>query len=98
MIIIVEENVNWNVAKIYSIFISVGSLKFVFKVDANVALVLAVLPPTIYMALCFYLGHSQSDKQIKIAAFMSILYAFLMTATILSVIGEYTQLQLCLLH
>ncbi|XP_062865259.1 chitin synthase chs-2-like [Trichomycterus rosablanca] len=65
-----------------------GSFKFVFKIDANVALVLAVLPPAIYMALCYYLRHTNSDTQINIAAFMSILYAFLMIATIFSVIGE----------
>ncbi|KAM9449654.1 chitin synthase chs-2-like [Clarias gariepinus] len=65
-----------------------GSLKFVFNIDANVALLIAVVPPVIYLFLCYYLGQAKSDLQIKIAAFMSIVYACLMTATILAIIGD----------
>ncbi|KAF5895643.1 chitin synthase chs-2-like, partial [Clarias magur] len=65
-----------------------GSLKFVFTIDANVALLIAVIPPTIYLFFCYYLGQAKSDLQIKIAAIMSIVYACLMTATILSIIGD----------
>ncbi|KAG7314059.1 hypothetical protein KOW79_022555 [Hemibagrus wyckioides] len=65
-----------------------GSLKFVLDLDANIALVIAVVPPSIYLFLCYYLGQAKSDLQITIAAVMSIIYAFLMTASILSIIGD----------
>ncbi|MBN3309168.1 CHS6 synthase, partial [Amia calva] len=67
-----------------------GSFSFVFGMEANWALVLAIVPPVIYMMLCFKL---KSDTQINIAAFMSIFYAFLMSATILSIIGEMVKEQ-----
>ncbi|KAJ8383764.1 hypothetical protein AAFF_G00215230, partial [Aldrovandia affinis] len=62
-----------------------GSFSFVFSLHANVSLVLAILPPIIYLILCFKL---KSDTQITIAAIMSIFYAFLMSATLLSIIGN----------
>ncbi|KAG7462771.1 hypothetical protein MATL_G00188240 [Megalops atlanticus] len=62
-----------------------GSFAFVFKIHVNAALVMAILPPAIYLALCFKL---KSDTQITIAAVMSIFYAFLMSATLLSIIGD----------
>ncbi|KAF5890118.1 chitin synthase chs-2-like, partial [Clarias magur] len=65
-----------------------GSFKFVFNVSANAALVMAIVPPVIYMILCYYLGQAKSDLQIRIAAVLSIIYAFLMTATILSIVGD----------
>uniref|UniRef100_A0A4W4ELV7 chitin synthase n=1 Tax=Electrophorus electricus TaxID=8005 RepID=A0A4W4ELV7_ELEEL len=65
-----------------------GCFSFIFKINPNLALVLAIVPPAVYMSLCFYLGQGKSDLQISIAAFMSIFYAFLMTASILSIIGD----------
>ncbi|KAL4640881.1 hypothetical protein GN956_G11692 [Arapaima gigas] len=62
-----------------------GCFTFVFNVTPNSGLILAILPPVIYLALCFKL---KDDTQITIAAVMSIFYAFLMTATILSIIGD----------
>ncbi|XP_054462584.1 chitin synthase chs-2-like [Anoplopoma fimbria] len=62
-----------------------GSLTFVLNIDANSALVLAVIPPIIYLGLCFKL---KSDTQITIAAFMSIIYAFLMLVVSMSIIGS----------
>uniref|UniRef100_A0A8C9RS57 chitin synthase n=1 Tax=Scleropages formosus TaxID=113540 RepID=A0A8C9RS57_SCLFO len=62
-----------------------GSFSFVFDVTPSTSLALASLPPAIYLVLCYNL---KIDTQITVAAVMSILYAFLMTATILSVIGE----------
>uniref|UniRef100_A0A8C2FVS7 chitin synthase n=1 Tax=Cyprinus carpio TaxID=7962 RepID=A0A8C2FVS7_CYPCA len=46
---------------------------------------LAIVPPIVYLILCFKL---KSETQIKIAAIMSVLYAFLMAGTILSIIGD----------
>ncbi|XP_030646443.1 chitin synthase chs-2-like [Chanos chanos] len=62
-----------------------GSFTFIFDIEPNNSLLLATLPPIIYLGLCFKL---KGDIQIKIAAVLSILYAFLMTATILSIIGD----------
>ncbi len=57
------------------------------------ALALAIVPPTVYLILCFKL---KSDTQINIAAIMSVLYAFLMAGAILSIIGNGCFL--CLKH
>ncbi|XP_035255581.1 chitin synthase chs-2-like [Anguilla anguilla] len=62
-----------------------GSFKFVFNMSSNASLILAIIPPAIYLFLCFKL---KSDTQITIAAVMSVFYAFLMSATLLSIIGE----------
>ncbi|XP_060734047.1 chitin synthase chs-2-like [Tachysurus vachellii] len=62
-----------------------GSFNFIVNMDQKVALIAATVPPTIYLALCFKL---KADTQIQIAAVMSVLYAFLMTGTILSIIGD----------
>ncbi|XP_056622004.1 chitin synthase chs-2-like [Triplophysa dalaica] len=62
-----------------------GSFMFIFGTPGNWALVLAVVPPAVYMLLCFKL---KPDTQITIAAVMSVIYAFLMAGTILSIIGD----------
>ena len=62
-----------------------GSCVFVWEISENIALVLAIVPPTVYLILCYKLT---SDMQIKIAAIMSVLYAFLMAGTILCIIGN----------
>ncbi|KAK1785202.1 hypothetical protein P4O66_018214, partial [Electrophorus voltai] len=67
-----------------------GSFTFVLNMEQNTALILATAPPAVYLALCFKL---KADTQIQIAALMSILYAFLMTGTILSIIGDIVKQQ-----
>ncbi|XP_073785916.1 chitin synthase chs-2 isoform X2 [Danio rerio] len=62
-----------------------GSFVFIFNMEENSALALAIVPPTVYLILCFKL---KSDVQITIAAIMSLLYAFLMAGTVLSIIGD----------
>ncbi|XP_076130873.1 chitin synthase chs-1-like [Alosa pseudoharengus] len=62
-----------------------GSFSFVFGVSPNLALALAIVPPVIYLVLCYKLS---TNTQITIAALMSIFYAFLMTVSILSIIGD----------
>uniref|UniRef100_A0A8C7H9E1 chitin synthase n=1 Tax=Oncorhynchus kisutch TaxID=8019 RepID=A0A8C7H9E1_ONCKI len=59
-------------------------------IDPNVALVLATVPPVVYLLLCFKL---KSDTQIAIAAVMSVLYAFLMIGTALSIVGAMVEQQ-----
>ncbi|XP_060915616.1 chitin synthase chs-2-like [Labrus mixtus] len=61
-----------------------GSLSFVLNMDGSWALILAVIPPIIYLILCFKL---KSDTQITIAGIMSIIYAFLMLVVTMSIIG-----------
>ncbi|KAG7233856.1 hypothetical protein INR49_006488 [Caranx melampygus] len=65
-----------------------GSLNFVFDIHAAGALVIAVIPPAIYLGLCFKL---KADTQITIAAVMSIIYAFLMLIVSLSIIGSMVE-------
>nr|XP_055030531.1 chitin synthase chs-2-like [Misgurnus anguillicaudatus] len=62
-----------------------GSFMFIFNMEGNWALFLAVVPPFIYLILCFKL---KPDTQITIGAVMSVLYAFLMAGTILSILGD----------
>ncbi|XP_053090629.1 chitin synthase chs-1-like [Pangasianodon hypophthalmus] len=67
-----------------------GSFTFIMNMEQNAALIAATVPPIIYLALCFKL---KADTQIQIAAVMSVLYAFLMTGTILSIIGDIVRNQ-----
>ncbi|XP_078412995.1 chitin synthase chs-2-like isoform X1 [Cetorhinus maximus] len=62
-----------------------GAFTFVFNWNGNVALALGILPPATYILICYKV---KSDTQINIAAVLSIFYAFLMIATIMSIIGE----------
>ncbi|XP_028975709.2 chitin synthase chs-2-like [Esox lucius] len=67
-----------------------GCLQIILQIDANFALFLSVVPPVIYLILCFKL---KSDTQITIAAVLSVFYAFLMIATAVSVIGTIVRQQ-----
>ncbi|XP_048113173.1 chitin synthase chs-1 [Alosa alosa] len=67
-----------------------GSLIYIFKLEANHALIIAVVPPAVYLGLCFKL---KSDTQIKVAGVMSIVYALFMTATIPTIIGQMVEEQ-----
>uniref|UniRef100_A0A3Q3N780 chitin synthase n=1 Tax=Labrus bergylta TaxID=56723 RepID=A0A3Q3N780_9LABR len=67
-----------------TICLLIASLSFVLNMDASWALILAVIPPIIYLILCFKL---KSDTQITIAGIMSIIYAFLMLVVTMSIIG-----------
>ncbi|XP_072000201.1 chitin synthase chs-1-like [Engystomops pustulosus] len=62
-----------------------GSLSFLFQWDSNGCIVLAILPPALYTAVCYI---AKPSTQIKIAVCLSICYAFLMLATILTIIGD----------
>ncbi|XP_060948473.1 chitin synthase chs-2-like [Limanda limanda] len=61
-----------------------GSLSFIFDIHSAASLVIAVIPPAIYLGLCFKL---KADTQIKLAAGLSIVYAFLMLVVTMSIIG-----------
>ncbi|XP_035769496.1 uncharacterized protein LOC118455244 [Neolamprologus brichardi] len=62
-----------------------GSLTFVLDINSAAALVISVIPPAIYLGLCFKL---KSDTQITIAAILSLCYAFLMLTVTISIIGS----------
>lgn len=62
-----------------------GSLSFIFNIHSAISLVLAVVPPTIYLGLCFKL---KPDTQISIAAVLSIIYAIMMMVVTMSIIGK----------
>ncbi|XP_019206588.1 chitin synthase chs-1 isoform X2 [Oreochromis niloticus] len=62
-----------------------GSLTFVLNINSAAALVISVIPPAIYLGLCFKL---KSDTQITIAAILGVCYAFLMLLVTISIIGS----------
>ncbi|MEQ2216248.1 hypothetical protein XENOCAPTIV_013120, partial [Xenoophorus captivus] len=60
-----------------------GTLSFLLNIPAAAALVISVIPPAIYLGLCFKL---KADTQITIAAVLSVLYAFLMMVVTMFII------------
>ncbi|XP_047238763.1 chitin synthase chs-2-like [Girardinichthys multiradiatus] len=62
-----------------------GSLSFLFDISSAIALVISVIPPAIYLGLCFKL---KADTQITLAAVLSILYAFLMMVVTMTIIAS----------
>lgn len=62
-----------------------GAFQFVFQIPGTLSIVISVIPPVFYMFVCFV---AKPNLQISIAAIMSVLYAFLMTASFFSIIGE----------
>lgn len=62
-----------------------GAFQFVFKISGTLSIIIASIPPVFYIILCFLI---KANTQITIAAIMSILYAFLMTASFFSIIGD----------
>ncbi|XP_062266228.1 chitin synthase chs-2-like [Platichthys flesus] len=65
--------------------LTAGSLAFIFDLHSAAALVIAVIPPAIYLGLCFKL---KADTQINVAAGLSIVYAFLMLVVTMTIIGS----------
>ncbi|XP_030203546.1 chitin synthase chs-1 [Gadus morhua] len=61
-----------------------GMLSLLLAIDPNWALILATIPPAIYLGLCFYL---KADTQVTLAAVLSVLYALIMMVTMLTVIS-----------
>ncbi|KAK9963906.1 hypothetical protein ABG768_005125 [Culter alburnus] len=62
-----------------------GAFQFVFKISGTLSIIIAVIPPTVYMIICFV---AKPNFQITIAAILSVIYAFLMTASFFSIIGD----------
>ncbi|XP_069029899.1 chitin synthase 1 [Embiotoca jacksoni] len=62
-----------------------GAFQFVFKLTGTLSIIIASIPPVFYIIICFM---TKSNTQITIAAIMSVLYAFLMTASFFSIIGD----------
>ncbi|XP_061434204.1 chitin synthase chs-2-like isoform X2 [Lethenteron reissneri] len=62
-----------------------GCFTFVFKIDQNWALLIAIVPPALYIAVCF---KTKPDTQIKVAMVLTVIYMFLMTGTLLAMVGD----------
>ncbi|XP_034561272.1 chitin synthase chs-2-like [Notolabrus celidotus] len=67
-----------------------GSLTILLDIHPNWALVIAVIPPAIFLGVSFKI---KADTQITIAAFLGILYAFLMMISALVVVGNMVEQQ-----
>ncbi|XP_077569686.1 chitin synthase 1 [Stigmatopora nigra] len=62
-----------------------GAFQFVFKLSGTISIIIASIPPVFYIIVCFV---AKPNNQITIAGIMSVLYAFLMTASFFSIIGD----------
>ncbi|CAN0197331.1 unnamed protein product [Lampetra planeri] len=62
-----------------------GCFTFVFKIDQSWALLIAIVPPALYIAVCF---KTKPDTQIKVAMVLTVVYMFLMTGTLLAMVGD----------
>uniref|UniRef100_A0A3B5QCS4 chitin synthase n=1 Tax=Xiphophorus maculatus TaxID=8083 RepID=A0A3B5QCS4_XIPMA len=62
-----------------------GAFQFIFKMNGAIAIIISCVPPVFYIIICFA---TKANTQITIAAVMSVLYAFLMTASFFSIIGD----------
>ncbi|MEQ2306814.1 hypothetical protein AMECASPLE_012072 [Ameca splendens] len=62
-----------------------GAIQFIFKMDGAISIIVSCVPPVFYIIICFA---TKANTQITIAAIMSVLYAFLMTASFFSIIGD----------
>ncbi|KAK1792660.1 hypothetical protein P4O66_012601 [Electrophorus voltai] len=62
-----------------------GAFQFVFAIPGTLSIIIAVIPPLVYMIICFL---ANANFQITIASILSVMYAFLMTASFFSIIGD----------
>ncbi|XP_028257826.1 chitin synthase 1 [Parambassis ranga] len=62
-----------------------GAFQFVFRLPGTLSIIIASIPPIFYIIICFL---TKANTQITIAGIMSVLYAFLMTASFFSIIGD----------
>ncbi|RVE74628.1 hypothetical protein OJAV_G00023980 [Oryzias javanicus] len=62
-----------------------GAFQFILKMSGTLSIIVASIPPVIYIIICFIV---KPNTQITIAGIMSVLYAFLMTASFFSIIGD----------
>ncbi|XP_031435213.1 chitin synthase 1 [Clupea harengus] len=62
-----------------------GAFQFVLQIPGTEAIAIASIPPFVYMIICFV---AKPNFQITVAAILSVLYAFLMTASFFSIIGD----------
>ncbi|XP_076021598.1 chitin synthase chs-2-like [Genypterus blacodes] len=67
------------------IFLTAGSFSFLLNLEPSHGLIVALIPPVIFLIICFKL---KSDTQIVVAAILSTAYAFLMLVVILAIIGS----------
>lgn len=80
-----EQHVKFSPLYVALVLCPPGSLAFILNIHSAAALVMSVIPPAIYLGLCFKL---KADTQITIAAVLSVMYAFLMLVVTMSIIGK----------
>ncbi|KAM4694876.1 chitin synthase chs-2-like [Discoglossus pictus] len=61
-----------------------GAFSVLFHWSNNISLVIAIAPPALYIGVCYL---AKPSTQLSIAAVLSVIYAFLMTATFLCIIN-----------
>ncbi|CAL1603943.1 unnamed protein product [Knipowitschia caucasica] len=62
-----------------------GAFQFIFKIAGTLSIIIASIPPVFYIIICFV---TKDSTQLIIAGIMSVFYAFLMTASFFSIIGD----------
>uniref|UniRef100_A0A8C4Q0L8 chitin synthase n=1 Tax=Eptatretus burgeri TaxID=7764 RepID=A0A8C4Q0L8_EPTBU len=67
-----------------------GALSYIFKMNSGQAIIVSVIPQVLFLIICF---KCKAATQIKIAGFLSVVYALLMTGTLFSVIGEMVRVK-----
>lgn len=65
-----------------------GAFQYVFRVDPFSSLLLAIVPIFIYVILCYC---TKQDFQVGVAAILTILYALVMMAVLVGVIGQMAE-------
>lgn len=76
----------WIIFDTHFFNLSTGAFQFIFKMAGTLSIIVASIPPVIYIIICFTV---KPNTQITIAGIMSVLYAFLMTASFFSIIGKH---------
>uniref|UniRef100_A0A7N6ASL8 chitin synthase n=1 Tax=Anabas testudineus TaxID=64144 RepID=A0A7N6ASL8_ANATE len=69
-----------------TLMIAGSAFQFIFKLAGTLSIIIASIPPVFYIIICFV---AKPNIQITIAGIMSVLYAFLMTASFFSIIGVW---------
>uniref|UniRef100_UPI00358F3451 chitin synthase chs-2-like n=1 Tax=Myxine glutinosa TaxID=7769 RepID=UPI00358F3451 len=67
-----------------------GAITYIFHIESGLAIIVSVIPQVLFLIICF---KCKAATQIKIAGFLSVIYALMMTGTLFSVIGEMVRAQ-----
>lgn len=65
-----------------------GAFQYVFGMDAIGSLLLALIPVVIFVILCYT---TKPDFQIAVAGILTIVYALIMMAVLVGIVGQMTE-------